>query len=1362
MQKYYLGLDIGTESVGYAVTDTEYTLRKFKGEPMWGTHLFEGAQEAAERRTHRTNRRRIDRRQQRVQLVNELFALEIAKIDPNFFVRRKESSLLPEDAQFKVKLFAGSGITDREYHQKYPTIHHLILELMTSSEPHDVRLVYMACAWLVAHRGHFLFDFGADQTDKLLDFDEVYNELCDYLVKQEYKLPWPDSVKADVVLRILQMEVGISKKKEAFKKEVFGGNKISKEPSETFPYSAEAFVALLAGGTLKPEALFCSDAYADVESISLQMGDEDFDRVVAELGEDGELLTILRKLHSCAKLIATMSNSRKGDPRCISSSKVAIYERHKEDLKLLKEFVKKYCPKRYNEIFRNIAGGNYVAYSGNLKSCSNQDKAKAKRADKAAFSDFLKKKLKGLPVKPRDQKTYEDMMNRLDSLAFLPKQRDTDNRIIPQQLYRQELTAILERAKAYLPMLSSQDENGLTISQKLLSVFDFRIPYYVGPLVKVPGGTAWIERKPGRILPWNFDEMVDKDASERAFIKKMTNRCTYLPSEDVLPVNSLLYEKFTVLNELNNLKFNGNTVPLEVKQDLYTTLFLDSPKATVTVKQIADHLRQHGYISSKEEIGGLDNTFKSGLHSYHIFKRMMENGILTEADVEQIILHRAYTEDKGRMQCWLKEKYPQFSENDVQYILRQKLKGFGRLSGKFLNGLYGTARDSHGDAFTIIEAMWNTNSNLMQLLSDKYTYADQVKAYCKHYYAEHPRKLTDRLAEMYVSNAAKRPIFRAMDIISDVVKAMGCAPEKIFVEMARGGTQDQKGKRTLSRTKQLQELYKKVKTEDAKQLAQELEAMGVMADNRLQDRKLYLYYLQLGKCAYTGKPIDLSRLGDGTYNLEHIYPQSLVKDDSILNNLVLVESGVNGQKSDTYPVDGSIRSQMRGTWECWRENGLMTEEKYRRLTRTTPFSADEKLGFINRQLVETRQSTKVIAALLKERFPETEIVYVKAGLVSEFRQEFELVKCRSVNDLHHAKDAYLNIVVGNVYDERFTKKWFRLDEPYNVQAKKLFAKPLHHGDHTYWNGEKDIARVKTIVAKNAVHLTRYAFFRKGGLFDQQPVKMAEGLIPLKKDLSTEKYGGYNKASAFGFVLIRAILKGKNEVLLVPVELLAKDRVLTDREFAQSYLESAVEKIVGNQPEKVELLLNGRFLKINTVFSCDGTKLALAGKSSGGRQVLLSPVAALVLPEQWEQYAKKLESFGNKQKTNPNIVPDEANDGISKEWNLALYRILTAKLGAWPFVNYPGNQVDTLVKGEGEFVAAPIVDQVRCLMNILLMMGPGSTAVDLTVCGGSKASGCKRLSAGLTNWKKRYSNVCIIDEAASGLFSQVGGNLLDLL
>lgn len=91
----------------------------------------------------------------------------------------------------------------------------------------------------------------------------------------------------------------------------------------------------------------------------------------------------------------------------------------------------------------------------------------------------------------------------------------------------------------------------------------------------------------------------------------------------------------------------------------------------------------------------------------------------------------------------------------------------------------------------------------------------------------------------------------------------------------------------------------------------------------------------------------------------------------------------------------------------------MEKEKYNQaLTRADGFSDENYPALLRRQLVETRQSTKAVAALLKQVLPaETEIVYVKAKIASQFRQDFKLPKVREMNDLHHAKDAYLNIVV---------------------------------------------------------------------------------------------------------------------------------------------------------------------------------------------------------------------------------------------------------------------------------------------------------------------------------------------------------------
>ena len=78
-----IGLDCGTNSVGWAVTDDEYHLLRRRGKTLWGMRLFDGAKTAAERRGFRSNRRRMARAKRRIKLLQMLFSEEIAKVDPD-------------------------------------------------------------------------------------------------------------------------------------------------------------------------------------------------------------------------------------------------------------------------------------------------------------------------------------------------------------------------------------------------------------------------------------------------------------------------------------------------------------------------------------------------------------------------------------------------------------------------------------------------------------------------------------------------------------------------------------------------------------------------------------------------------------------------------------------------------------------------------------------------------------------------------------------------------------------------------------------------------------------------------------------------------------------------------------------------------------------------------------------------------------------------------------------------------------------------------------------------------------------------------------------------------------------------------
>lgn len=108
-KEYTIGLDIGTNSVGWSVLTDDYRLvsKKMKvagnteksstKKNFWGVRLFDEGQTAEARRSKRTARRRLARRRQRILELQKIFAPEILKIDEHFFARLNESFLVLDE-----------------------------------------------------------------------------------------------------------------------------------------------------------------------------------------------------------------------------------------------------------------------------------------------------------------------------------------------------------------------------------------------------------------------------------------------------------------------------------------------------------------------------------------------------------------------------------------------------------------------------------------------------------------------------------------------------------------------------------------------------------------------------------------------------------------------------------------------------------------------------------------------------------------------------------------------------------------------------------------------------------------------------------------------------------------------------------------------------------------------------------------------------------------------------------------------------------------------------------------------------------------------------------------------------------------
>lgn len=1326
---YYLGLDVGTDSVGWAVTDTQYKLMKVNGKALWGIRLFDNAETAASRRMFRTTRRRLARRKERIGVLQELFADEIYKVDASFFLRMKESKYWLEDKVLGTpdSLFSDPGYSDQDYHKEFPTVYHLRKALIEGGKSYDVRLLYLAVHHILKHRGHFLF-YGQGLS-QLSDFDTIFKTMSDYLI--EYLSIDFEGVDANSVSLVLKDRTyGITQKKDALRKLLPNKTKQQKE-----------IITLLSGGKGKLSILFDNDSYKETEndSISFSSGkwDDEWDTLQKVLSDNRVVLESMKAAFDWG-LLAEILNGQ----QYLSFSKVQIHEKHKSDLKKLRNLIKKVAPDRYEEVFYDSRKSlnNYVAYIGKIVPPNKA--VLESRCTQEELCEYLENILRNAELCIIE---YEEVYASIKNGTFLPKQVSKDNSVIPYQLHQMELVKILDNAASYLDFLNDKDSQGLAVKEKILQLFEFRIPYYVGPLNPAHkiDGFAWVHRKEkGKVYPWNFERKVDLEKSAERFIVRMTNKCTYLAQADVLPRNSILYSKFTVLDELNNLLIGGEPISVELKQRIFNDLFLKKKK--ITHKQLAMYLRTENVINTSfdVEISGIDGDFKSSMASYIDMKNVLGEKVQNVEMVEDIIRCIVlFGDDKRMLETSIRNLWPkEVTNEELRNLCKLRYQGWGRLSKEFLCDV--TAPDKMtGEYRSILTAMWEdeNNPNHMQLLSAQYGYLKAIEEYNRELKAPSNLLNYEHINQLYLSPSVKRMLWQTMLIVKELRKIMGRDPLKVFIEMARG---PQEKKRTISRKDSLRALYRACKDE-GKDWIKNLDDRD---EREFRRDRLYLYYTQMGRCLYSGESIDIDKISDKHfYEVDHIFPQSKIKDDS-LDNRVLVKTECNAEKGDIYPLKNEWRRQQGPYWKLLLERGMISKKKYERLTRDTSLSDNELAAFIERQLVETRQTSKAAAQILSEAL-RSQIVYVKASNVSDFRQKFDLIKVRSVNDLHHAQDAYLNIVVGNVYHTKFTSNPFNYikNENGKYNLKRMFDYDVVRGNIEAWKAGAagTIVQVKRVMSQNNMLFTRYAYEKKGGFYNQTVEKRSANLIPLKtsdKRLSdTSKYGGYSQVQGAYFALVSS--NGGKTISLESVPVYLAKSIKNCSEL-QNYFET-------QDMDEPNILIER--VKINALLEIDGSRLHLSGRT--GNYLSIKHAEQLYLAKDKQSYIKQLERYANycaQRNMKVGELQIDKYDYITPESNIALYDILVDKLKRTPYSKFYGKQAKLLETKRDKFAQIGPAKQCVVLLEMLYLFQCNAVLSDLTLLEGGKLVG--RLT------KNKYLNklkgdVYLIHQSVTGVFEK---------
>ncbi|MBZ6007975.1 type II CRISPR RNA-guided endonuclease Cas9 [Leuconostoc gelidum subsp. aenigmaticum] len=1185
---YSIGLDIGTGSVGWAVIGDDYRLKRAKGKNLIGVRLFDSATTAAERRGYRTTRRRLSRRHWRLRLLNDIFASDLAEQDENFLPRLKYSWVNPDDEQnpqlnsdVANGALLGSRDADKAFHKNYPTIYHLRHELMTDTAKHDLREVYLAIHHIVKYRGNFLNTADKINAENSFDVDLFVAALDEY---NEFLETPITSIKDAQLFSDKLTDINARNKSV----------RVENAMSETYDSKSKIFKAILTalvGNTANFQTIFdLSDLEKDeVKNFKFKLDLEDvetkLDVVRAKLSDEQNAFLE-------AVLIAYDGITLKmilGDYKSISQSMIESYKSHQRDWEYIKKNVRlneqKIEPDKNSvKIFK--LDPKKLIYPSNLAYLqvisSNEDEHRK-------GLDYFKTAIQDV-----------DILQRIENDTFLPRQRTKRNGVLPYQLHLAELEQIIKKQSKYYPFLANTYTQDNKTENKLIGLLKFRVPYYVGPLVEAEkvtgdGKNHWLIKKELQentpITPFNFDDVVDKDKSGEQFIKRITGTDSYLIGEPTLPENSLLYQKYNVLQELNNVRNERHQrLPIKVKQDIFEHVFkIDK---NVNAKKVMAYLKLNGY--GDFQIAGLSDTrtgkFNSNLSSYNYFVDLLgreKTEKIREDRLEEIIEIQTVFEDKIIVAKRL-SNLAFLTPQEKSKLSGKHYTGWGRLSRKLLTTRFiktnlSEAGDIIPQSHSIIDLLYYTDKNLMEILNDK-TFNVRNWLTEQNKGTESGNSLYDQIDALAGPKNIKRGITQVFSIIDDIKKAMGSNPETVYLEFAR---EPQDPGLTNSRLKRVQEIYNsaELKAEFA-DLGKKLEAE---TKESIHDDRLYLYYLQEGRDMYTGKEIPFDQISSN-YDIDHIIPQAFTKDDS-LDNRVLVNRATNARKSNSPTFTNDIIDNRKFWWQSLVKRGLMSKEKFERLTdKRKTFSENQTNHFIARQLVETRQIIKNVADLIKNNYDGTQAVAIRASLTGEMRRYLDWPKNRDMNDYHHAHDALMMATVGKYVDRRgffdngsvsdgagnaynlYTKDWLvaarvgtRNDSqrvnPYGFIVGSMNSKAVRQQvnketGEIVW-GNENLDYLRHVLSYKKILVTRRLHGSSGRLYAEtlfSPNPKAK-LIAQKANRSVALYGGFTKAESAYMALVEFNKKGDRSYKLIKVPMTIANRVNDKQITVTAYIAS---------------------------------------------------------------------------------------------------------------------------------------------------------------------------------------------------------------
>ncbi len=527
--------------------------------------------------------------------------------------------------------------------------------------------------------------------------------------------------------------------------------------------------------------------------------------------------------------------------------------------------------------------------------------------------------------------------------------------------------------------LTNEISNELT--EEIIEIVKRKRKYYEGP-----GG-------PNSPTPYGRYAYIGAEPID--LIEKMRGKCSIYLEEKRAPQKSYSAQLFNFLNDLNNLKFDGDQQLSQNQKEEIIYNFIDK-KAKITPKELAKFLDL-----PLEEISGFRLNKKSEpilteFDGYKVFIDLVKKEGFSEKILndKKIIdeISEILTMKKGqneRIEAIKKIKNIDikiFDQNVIERI--STLNGFSTYHSLSFRAIYEMLPD-----------LLETNNNQMQIIS--------LNGY-KQLNKDVIGKTIPSNIEDVLSPVVRRSQNETIKIINAVRKKYG-ELDSIVIEMPRDKNSLEQKNRINKLQKNNEEINLQVLDEISKKYKGKI--------NIEIKQKVRLYLEQDGVCIYSGKSINLNDLIENPYiyEIDHIIPLSISLDDSFKNKCLVYreENQEKGQKSPyQYLSKIGKYDQFKNRVINLNKNGKIDYRKMKNYLNESDINKfSVRKDFINRNLVDTRYASRNILNLLSEYYNQNNIdtkVYTIKGIVTNyFRKQSNLPKVREEDNSHHAIDALL-------------------------------------------------------------------------------------------------------------------------------------------------------------------------------------------------------------------------------------------------------------------------------------------------------------------------------------------------------------------